>query len=102
MIVLAKQIFTLAMEQYHGEFDAGSRSNSRSQLLGEIGNHALTVAERCKYISNNIGLLGEIPMNPEDFNDPDKIRNWQIWLLRADTDTWQINEHAQFDFAKEG
>lgn len=89
LVALAKQMFTLAMEQYHWEFDAGSRSNSRSQLLGEIGSYSIDLANKCKKLADNLMLLGEIPMNPNDKDDEQKRLYWQIWLLPADDKTWQ-------------
>lgn len=90
LVVFAKQVFQLAMEQYDADFESGSRSNSRSQLLGEIGSFALDIAQKCKQINSNASLLKEIPMNPTDASDPDKRLDWQIWLLPQDNAVWQV------------
>jgi hypothetical protein len=63
IIVLSKQAHGMAHDQFNAEFDAGSRSQSRSVLLCEIGSCFVDIEGSLKKIISNIDLLNEIPQD---------------------------------------
>ena len=60
MIVLSKQAHSMAQDQFNAEYDAGSKSQSRSMLLCEIGSEFIGIESTFKRIISNIELLNEI------------------------------------------
>jgi hypothetical protein len=78
IIVLTKQMHTLAREQFANEHQAGSRSSSRGILLAEIGTRLQGIEHDLKKIADNIDMLKEIPVEI----DPDaaeKPGDYQIF-----------------------
>jgi len=71
--VMVKQVHGMAQDQFNAEYDAGSRSQSRSILLCEIGTSMINIEYELKKIRENIDHLNEIPQdytikeNPELF-----------------------------------
>lgn len=74
--VMVKQVHSMAQDQFNAEFDAGSRSNSRSLLLCEIGTSMTNIEYELKKIKENIDLLNEIPQDYTIKEDN------QIFLMR--------------------